>query len=204
MGEVPGDNLSFIGGAIYSRSTRAFQWLASIYTGARATLKHALCLGDGFGMYSGPVARIAGNEIEAERCLPNMATQPFLSCLSKPDIEGIGSACGVLPRQTGKATRAAVVDRLKTERFIYPGAAFALTADEATKLAESHARHDGDQGSDDDDPAGAETEQGADDASPDDADLAESADAADPEEDLTETNAPPPGMPGEFEQIAAE
>ncbi|WP_324504128.1 ParB N-terminal domain-containing protein [Acidiphilium rubrum] len=176
----------------------------TIRTGARAMLKHALCLRDGFGMQSGPVARIAGNEIEAERFLPNMATQEFLSCLSKPEIERIGSASGVLPRQTGKATRAAVVDRFKTERFIYPGAAFALTSDEAAKLAESHARHNGDPGSGDDDPDGAETEQGADDASPDDADPAEGDDAADPEEDLSEPTAPPRGMPAEFEQIAAE
>ncbi|OYW00244.1 MAG: hypothetical protein B7Z58_16125, partial [Acidiphilium sp. 37-64-53] len=176
----------------------------TIRTGARAMLKHALCLRDGFGMQSGPVARIAGNEIEAERFLPNMATQEFLSCLSKPEIERIGSASGVLPRQTGKATRAAVVDRFKTERFIYPGAAFALTSDEAAKLAESHARHNGDPSSGDDDPNGAETEHGADDASPDDTDPAEGDDAANPEEDLSEPAAPSPARPAEFEQIAAE
>jgi ParB/RepB/Spo0J family partition protein len=169
----------------------------TIRTGARAMLKHALCLRDGFGMQSGPVARIAGATVDARQFLPNMATQEFLSCLSKPEIERIGSASGVLPRQTGKATRAAVIDRFKTERFIYPGAAFALTADEATKLAESHARHNGDPGSGDDDPDGAETEHGADDASPDDADPAEGEDPADPKAAL-------PGMLAPIEQIAAE
>ncbi|MDD2878337.1 MAG: ParB N-terminal domain-containing protein [Acidiphilium sp.] len=179
----------------------------TIRTGARAMLKHALCLRDGFGMFSGPVARIAGETVNALQFLPNMATQEFLSCLSKPEIERIGSASGVLPRQTGKATRAAVVDRFKTERFIYPGAAFALTADEAAKLAESHARDADYLGSDDDgiEDGGDDHEEGDAERSTEDPDPAEDdEDNADPKEDPTDLNAPVSGTPAEIEQIAAE
>jgi len=68
-----------------------------------------------------------------------MATQDFLSCLSKAEMERVASAHSVLPRQTGKATRAAFVDQFKEERFTYDGSRFALTPEEQKDLA-AHAR----------------------------------------------------------------
>jgi ParB family chromosome partitioning protein len=64
-----------------------------------------------------------------------MATEEFLSCLSKAEIEAVGSNNGVLPKQTGKATRAAVIDRLKHQSYVYPPARFALADSEAQSLA---------------------------------------------------------------------
>ncbi|GBQ19124.1 hypothetical protein AA700_1329 [Acidiphilium acidophilum DSM 700] len=61
---------------------------------------------------------LTGHQIGADLFLPSMATQEFLSCLSKPEIETVAAANGIMPRPTGKATRAAVVDRFKTERFV--------------------------------------------------------------------------------------
>lgn len=66
-----------------------------------------------------------------------MATQDFLSCLSKGEMERVASAHGVLPRQTGKATRAAFIDRFKEERFTYDGSRFSLTPEEQKE----HAAH---------------------------------------------------------------
>jgi ParB family chromosome partitioning protein len=107
----------------------------------RLTAREALrfCLGlreTNYGGNSGLVARIAGVATGADRHLPAMATEDFLSCLSKAELESLASANGILPRTTGKATRAALVERFKTEHFVYPGAKFALDAAESTVLAE--------------------------------------------------------------------
>ena len=66
-----------------------------------------------------------------------MATEEFLSCLSKAEIEAIASANGILPKPTGKATRAAVVAHFKHGDYVYPGATFGLTADEVAAHAEA-------------------------------------------------------------------
>ncbi len=59
-----------------------------------------------------------------------------MSCLSKSEMEAVSSANGVLPRQTGKATRAALIERLKNEAYVYPAARFALSEDESRELAD--------------------------------------------------------------------
>jgi hypothetical protein len=48
---------------------------------------------------SGIVARIAGEMIGADAFLPNMGTEDFLSCLSRPALEGSCNDTPVLPRQ---------------------------------------------------------------------------------------------------------
>lgn len=101
---------------------------------ARTMLQHALSLRVNFGGNSGAVARIAGEAINAKRFLPTMATQEFLSCLSKPEIERVAASSGILPRPTGKATRAAVVEHFKEERYIHEAASFALAEGEVAKL----------------------------------------------------------------------
>ncbi len=59
-----------------------------------------------------------------------------MTCLSKSEMEAVGSANGVLPRQTGKATRAALIEKLKNEAYVYPPARFALSNGESNALAD--------------------------------------------------------------------
>jgi len=82
---------------------------------------------------SGIVARIAGEAIGSDNFLPNMATDDFLSCLSRVALERSCKDTSVLPRQKVKDTRAALVEHFKEERFVHPAALFA--PDEA-KLAQ--------------------------------------------------------------------
>jgi len=82
---------------------------------------------------SGIVARVAGDTIGANSFLPNMGSEDFLSCLSRPALEASCKDTSVLPRQRVKDTRAALVEHFKEERFVHPAALFA--PDDA-KLAE--------------------------------------------------------------------
>ena len=79
---------------------------------------------------SGMSARYAGMAIGADDCLPNMATEEFLSCLSKAAMESTGSANDVAPRNTGKQTRAAMIAKVGDGRFVHPAALFPPTAKE--------------------------------------------------------------------------
>lgn len=74
---------------------------------------------------SGVVARVAGHTIGADGFLPNMGTEDFLSCLSRPALEAACNGTSVLPRQKVKDTRAALVEHFKDERFVHPAALFA-------------------------------------------------------------------------------
>jgi ParB/RepB/Spo0J family partition protein len=84
---------------------------------------------------SGPFARIAGEAIGASFLLPNMATEEFLSCLSRGALETVATAedLNIAPR--AKDTRARMVTRFKEGAFVYPGALFRLTADEQAAVA---------------------------------------------------------------------
>ena len=109
---------------------------------------------------SGIVARIAGEMIGADTFLPNMGTEDFLSCLSRPALEGSCKDTPVLPRQRVKDTRAALVEHFKEGHFVYPSALFApdpaklsdwlssraMTADEDE--VDEDAEHVGDTGED--------------------------------------------------------
>ncbi|WP_375049772.1 ParB N-terminal domain-containing protein [Bradyrhizobium sp. 8-10B] len=74
---------------------------------------------------SGIVARIAGEMIGADEFLPNMGTEDFLSCLSRPALEASCKDTPVLPRQRAKDTRAALVEHFKEGRLVHPAALFA-------------------------------------------------------------------------------
>ncbi len=74
---------------------------------------------------SGIVARIAGATIAADEFLPNMATDEFLACLSRPALERSCANTSVLPRQKVKDTRAALVEHFKEGRFVHAAALFA-------------------------------------------------------------------------------
>lgn len=81
---------------------------------------------------SGVVSRVAGDVIGADSFLPNMGTEDFLSCLSRPALEASCADTSVLPRQKVKDTRAALVEHFKDARFVHPSALF---APDQTKLA---------------------------------------------------------------------
>lgn len=81
---------------------------------------------------SGIVARIAGEVIGADEFLPNMGTEDFLSCLSRPALEASCKDTPVLPRQRAKDTRAALAEHFKDGRFVHSAALF---APDPTKLS---------------------------------------------------------------------
>jgi len=105
----------------------------TVRTAARAMLGQVLSCQDGM-TDSGVVARVAGDAIGADRFLPNMATDDFLKCLSKGAMERAATALNVLPRQTGKATRAALVEHFGQGTYVLPAARFALTRAELERL----------------------------------------------------------------------
>ena len=105
---------------------------ALLQTAARAMLAFSLSCRDNWSQ-SGPVARIAGDAINADAHLPNMATADFLACLSKAAVEGVALGLNVPVQPTGKATRGAVIARVGEGRWIYLPALFA--AAEAGKAA---------------------------------------------------------------------
>jgi hypothetical protein len=80
---------------------------------------------------SGLVARLAGAAIGADEYLPNMATEEFLSCLSKPALTRALDGTPVLPRSTAKETRRNLVDHFaKDGHFVHPAARFQPSAEE--------------------------------------------------------------------------
>jgi ParB family transcriptional regulator, chromosome partitioning protein len=126
---------------------------------ARQSLANVLSCSLGHGD-SGLPARIAGDAIGAYTHLGNMATEDFLSCLSKAAIERVGSSLNVQPRQRVKDTRAAVVTEAAGSTYVHPAALFALSQAEIAHHLEaprdySWAHRDTDDGSD-------ETFEGAD------------------------------------------
>ncbi|MDQ0333554.1 ParB family chromosome partitioning protein [Mesorhizobium sp. YL-MeA3-2017] len=74
---------------------------------------------------SGVVARVAGEVVGADAFLPNMGTEEFLACLSRPALEASCKDTPVLPRQRVKDTRAALVEHFKKGHFVHPSALFA-------------------------------------------------------------------------------
>jgi ParB/RepB/Spo0J family partition protein len=117
---------------------------------------------------SGPFARIAGEAIGASLRLPNMATEQFLSCLSRGALETAArtESVNIAPRMVH--TRERMVARFKDGTFVWPGALFRLTPEELAASSEQrHGRsawvdpvtgEDSDRGEDD----GTEPEDGDD------------------------------------------
>ena len=87
---------------------------------------------------SGSVARIAGEAIGASLRLPNMATEDFLSCLSRSALETAARTGSVNIAPRAKDTRARMVTRFKDGSFVYPGALFQLTPEEQEAAAVAH------------------------------------------------------------------
>ena len=84
---------------------------------------------------SGFFARIAGEAIGASLRLPNMATEDFLSCLSRGALETAARTENVNIAPRAKDTRARMVTRFNEGTFIYPGARFLLTPEEQEAAA---------------------------------------------------------------------
>jgi len=122
---------------------------------ARAMLQVALSCRDNM-TNSGIVARVAGDTIDAKLFLPNMATEEFLSCLSKAAIEKAAAAEGVKVESRGKDTRANLIERFKDGTYVHPSALFAPTPDEVAD-ATRHASY-WDEGGGEDDAGGGEGE----------------------------------------------
>ena len=106
---------------------------------ARGMLRQALSCRVGFSS-SGMVARVAGIAVDADAYLPTTATEEFLGNLSKAAIERTATATSVLPRNTGKATRAAIVEHLKGRTFLHPLVRFDFSDEERRKAKEARAR----------------------------------------------------------------
>ena len=87
---------------------------------------------------SGIVARVAGETIGAHAFLPNMGTDDFLSCLSRPALEASCKDNPVLPRQRVRDTRAALVEHYKEGHFVHSAARFAPEAAELSKWLSSN------------------------------------------------------------------
>ena len=103
---------------------------------------------------SGLVARIAGDAIGADVHLPTMATEEFLSCLSKPAIEKAAASLGVLPRPRAKDTRAELIKQAAGSSFVHPAARFALSEDEIDRHLEPARSYSWGQDDDDNGDAG--------------------------------------------------
>jgi len=92
---------------------------------------------------SGPFARIAGEAMGASLRLPNMATEEFLSCLSRGALEKAAAGEGVRVEVRAKDTRARMVGRFTDGTFVYPGALFRLAPEDQTAAAERRHGHNG-------------------------------------------------------------
>jgi ParB/RepB/Spo0J family partition protein len=111
---------------------------ATIRAAARAILTQVLSCRQGMSN-SGGVALVVGDAIGADAYLANMATEEFLSCLSKGGIERAASIVNVLPRQRGKDTRAALIAQVGDGTYILPAARFAPNGDDLAELARAQA-----------------------------------------------------------------
>jgi ParB family chromosome partitioning protein len=106
-----------------------------IRTAARSMLVAALSCRDNMSN-SGPGARIAGEAIGASLYLPTMATDEFLSCLSRQALEKAATTEGVRPEVRVRDARGRFIERFTDTRYVYPGALFQVTSEEiATEAA---------------------------------------------------------------------
>ena len=136
---------------------------AAIRTAAREMLTAVLSCRDNMSN-SGIGARIAGEAVGASAFLPTMATEEFLSCLSRQALERSAVAEGVAVEVRVKDTRAGMVERFKGATWRYLGALFALTQEEIAEDAEAARHVPGNGGSygDDEPDEGAPPEDGLD------------------------------------------
>jgi len=133
------------------------QDLALLRDAARELLALAFSCRPGFNS-SGIAALFAGDAIAADAHLPNMATEDFLSSLSKTALERAAAGLGVPAGQRAKDTRAALIKHAAGTTFVLPAAQFAPSENELAahqKPAVSYDEDDlGDDGDSTDDDIG--------------------------------------------------
>ncbi|GAB0120378.1 ParB/RepB/Spo0J family partition protein [Acidisoma sp. 7E03] len=101
----------------------------AIRQAAREILAQTLSCREGMSN-SGVGALIAAAAIGADLRLPSMATEDFLSCLSRQALEREAAANGLRVEARVKDTRANMVSHFADATWVYPGATFALTQDQ--------------------------------------------------------------------------
>jgi len=142
---------------------RITQDAALVRKAARDMLAHVLNCRPGYHS-SGVVARLVGDAIGADTHLPNMATDDFLSSLSKAALEKAAAQHSVLPRPRAKETRAALIEHVSGGTYILPAARFALSEEEiASEMTRATEGAEDDDGNVD----GPDPEIGASDEDPD-------------------------------------
>jgi ParB family transcriptional regulator, chromosome partitioning protein len=125
---------------------RITQEAALVRKAAREMLAHVLTCRPGYHS-SGVAARLIGDAIGADAHLPNMATEEFLSSLSKAALEKAAALHSVMPRPRAKETRTALIEQLAGATFVLPAARFALSDEEiASQLARGAERAEEDEG----------------------------------------------------------
>jgi ParB family chromosome partitioning protein len=108
--------------------------LELVRTAARNMLAAALSCRDNMSN-SGLAARIAGEAVGASLYLPTMATDDFLTCLSRQALEKAAAIEGVRAEVRVRDTRARFIERFSGTRYVYPGALFQLTTEEISAPA---------------------------------------------------------------------
>ncbi|HCL66050.1 MAG TPA: plasmid partitioning protein [Rhizobium sp.] len=88
---------------------------------------------------SGLMARIAGEAIGADNFLPNMATEDFLSCLSRHALETAADAAGIQGRIKVKDTRAALIEHFAEAKLVHPAALLAPAVEDVRAWEARHA-----------------------------------------------------------------
>ncbi|NVN38792.1 chromosome partitioning protein ParB, partial [Komagataeibacter swingsii] len=162
---------------------------------------------------SGDWGVLVGHIVKADDHLPAMADEDFLKTLSKPGITKAIKAEGILPRNTGKEMRRALMDLVGQGIWVHPAARFqvdiaALNATFAEALAPPSGADDDDTELKDDVDAGESADgPGTDDPGATGIERDEVTDtppdlAADQEDDVlhgrAESLAPPSQTPEEF------
>ena len=109
---------------------------AVLHAAARDMLKLALSCQANM-TDSGPSSRIAGESLGAAAHLPTMATEDFLSCLSRQALERSATAEGAKVEARVKDTRAGLVKQCAGRTWHFPGALFPLTEQERINAASS-------------------------------------------------------------------
>ena len=102
---------------------------AVLHTAARDMLKLVLSCRANMSD-SGISSRIAGETLGAATHLPSMATDEFLSCLSRQALERSAAAEGVKVEVRVKDTRASMVKHCAGTTWHFPGALFPVTDEE--------------------------------------------------------------------------
>lgn len=170
-----------------TKEGRLTQDSALVRQAARDMLAHVLTCRPGYHS-SGIAARFVGDAIGADAHLPNMATEEFLSSLSKSALEKAAGDISVLPRQRAKDTRAAILEHVGSGTFVLPAARFAPTENELAEHQRPPIGFAHDEEGEDEGPANSDQDVGASDD-----------DASDLEDDE-----PQAGLSGDHGQIAPE